>query len=53
MNNFILAALIVLTLSTYLGYKLYREMSVIFDAKRIQEQYNKDKFWKTQEFFEE
>lgn len=53
MNNFIIIGLIVFVLSAYLGAKLYREMSAIFDAKRIQEQYKKDKFWETQEFFEE
>jgi hypothetical protein len=53
MNEFIIFGIIVYVAFTYFGLKLYREMSAIFDAKRIQEQYKKDKFWETQEFFEE
>jgi hypothetical protein len=53
MNNFIIIGLIVFVLSAYLGVKLYRDMSFIFNAKRIQEQFKKDSFWKKQEFFEE
>ena len=53
MNNFIIIGIIVFVLSAYLGVKLYRDMHFIFNARRIQEQYKKDKFWETQEFFEE
>lgn len=53
MNNFIIFAAIIFVACAYLGFKLYREMSVILDAKRIQEQFKKDSFWKKQEFFEE
>ncbi len=48
MNNFIIFAS-----CAYVGLKLYREMSVILDAKRRQEQFKKDSFWETQESFEE
>jgi len=53
MNNFIIFAAIIFALCAYVGLKLYREMSVILDAKRIQEQFKKDSFWETQESFEE
>ncbi len=53
MNNFIIFAAIIFAACAYAGSKLYREMSVILDAKRIQEQFKKDSFWETQESFEE
>ena len=53
MNNFIIFAAIIFAACAYMGLKLYREMSVILDAKRIQEQFKKDSFWETQESFEE
>jgi hypothetical protein len=53
MSKFIIAAAIVLLVCGYLAYNLYREMSAILDAKRIQEQFKKDSFWETQESFEE
>jgi hypothetical protein len=53
MNNFIIFATAIFAVCAYIGIKLYREMSVILDAKRIQEQFKKDSFWETQESFEE
>ncbi len=53
MNNFIIFAAAIFAVCVYMGIKLYREMSVILDAKRIQEQFKKDSFWETQESFEE
>jgi hypothetical protein len=53
MNNFIIFAAAIFAACVYMGIKLYREMSVILDAKRIQEQFKKDSFWKMQESFEE
>ena len=53
MNNFIIFAAIIFVACAYIGLKLYREMSVILDAKKIQEQLKKDSFWETQESFEE
>lgn len=53
MNNFIIAGIIVLILCSYFGFKLYQEMAVILNAKRLQEQFKKESFWETQESFEE
>lgn len=53
MNNFIIFAAIIFVACAYIGLKLYREISVILDAKKIQEQFKKDSFWETQESFEE
>lgn len=53
MNNFIIFAAIVFAACVYAGSKIYMEMSVILDAKRIQEQFKRDSFWETQESFEE
>ncbi len=53
MNNFIIFAAAIFAVCAYMGLKLYREMSVILDAKRRQEQFKKDSFWETQESFEE
>ena len=53
MNNYIIFGLLVLTICGYTAYILYKEMSVILDAKKIQEQFKKDSFWETQESFEE
>ncbi len=53
MNNFIIFAAVIFVACVYAGLKIYREMSVILDAKKIQEQFKKDSFWETQESFEE
>jgi len=53
MNKYIIFAAIIFAVCAYLGVKLYREVSVILDAKRIQEQFKRDSFWETQESFEE
>jgi len=53
MNKFIILGLLVFIVCGYLAYNLYKEMSTILDAKKIQEQFKKDSFWRTQEFFEE
>jgi hypothetical protein len=53
MNNYIIFGLLVLTICGYTAYVLYKEISVILDAKKIQEQFKKDSFWETQESFEE
>jgi hypothetical protein len=53
MNKFIILGAVVFTTCGYIAYNLYKEMSVILDAKRIQEQFKKDSFWKMQESFEE
>lgn len=53
MSNYIIFGLLVLAICGYGAYILYKEMSVILDAKKIQEQFKKDSFWETQESFEE
>ena len=53
MNNFIIFAAIIFVACAYMALRLYREISVILDAKKIQEQFKKDSFWETQESFEE
>jgi hypothetical protein len=53
MSKFIIAGILVFVVCGYIAYNLYQEISVILDAKRIQEQFKKDSFWETQESFEE
>jgi hypothetical protein len=53
MNNFIVAGVLVFLASTYLGYRLYRDMSVALEAKAIHEKMKKDNFWTNREDFEE
>lgn len=37
----------------YLGYKLYQEISAIMEAKKIQDKAMHDRFWASQQSFEE
>jgi hypothetical protein len=37
----------------YLAYKLYQEIYEIMEAKKIQEKSVQDRFWKSQQSFEE
>lgn len=56
MNNFIISialASLVLLASIFYSIRLYREMAVILEAKRIHEKMKQDHFWATQESFEE
>jgi hypothetical protein len=37
----------------YFGYRLYQELSTVMEAKRIHEKMMQDRFWASQQSFED
>jgi hypothetical protein len=37
----------------YIGFRLYRSLSMIMEAKRISDKMTEDRFWSSQRSFEE
>lgn len=53
MKTFIIIFILSLSICGYLGYKLYQEISTIMEAKKIQDKAMHDRFWASQQSFEE
>ena len=53
MKTLIIIFILSLAVCSYLGYKLYQEISAIMEAKKIQDKAMHDRFWESQQSFEE
>jgi hypothetical protein len=53
MEIFTIIFILSLIVSGYIAHKLYQEISTIMEAKKIQEKSVQDRFWASQQSFEE
>lgn len=53
MKTIIIILILSLVVCGYIGYKLYQEISTIMEAKKIQDKAMHDRFWASQQSFEE
>ena len=53
MEIFIIIFTLSLIVSGFIAYKLYQEISAIMEAKKIQDKAVQDRFWASQQSFEE
>ena len=53
MKTLIIIFILSLSICGYFGYKLYQEISTIMEAKKIQDKAMHDRFWASQQSFEE
>jgi hypothetical protein len=53
MTTFISIFILVLAVCGYFAYRLYKEISIIMEAKKIQDKAMHDRFWAGQQSFEE
>jgi hypothetical protein len=53
MRNFIILLTLTTPLCLYLGRRSYLQMNDALDAKKMHEKMVKDRFWETQQSFEE
>jgi hypothetical protein len=53
MKTLIIIFILSLVVCGYLSYRLYQEISTIMEAKKIQEKSVQDRFWASQQSFEE
>jgi hypothetical protein len=53
MKTLIIIFILSLVVCGYIAYRLYQEISTIMEAKKIQEKSVQDRFWASQQSFEE
>ena len=53
MTTFISIFILALAVCGYFAYRLYKEISIIMEAKKIQDEMMQNNFWKSQQSFEE
>jgi len=53
MKTLIIIFILSLAVCGYFGYRIYQEISVIMEAKKIQDKFAQDQFWASQQSFEE
>ena len=53
METLVIIFILSLVVCGYFGYRLYQEISAIMEAKKIQDKAMHDRFWESQQSFEE